>query len=198
MNNVPIETMYNGILYRSKNEAKWAMFFELLNIAANYEQETVIGHGNVFYKPDFYFPKYGIYGEVKSSYAALHDPSMKEKIGAAIDYKSTKVANGLLLLGSFPFDVRIVRGLELRTNWLFYNKGVQAADAAITINEYGFGSIGLWELHSSGIVTQSIPEEASPDIRAIQNPVVTNQIMYNVVKAVNEYFYGGAAATAPF
>ena len=53
-----IETEYNGIVFRSKNEAKWAHFFDLAGISWEYESQCFAGHNNTKYKPDFYFPKY--------------------------------------------------------------------------------------------------------------------------------------------
>lgn len=188
MNNAPIETYYNGILFRSKNEAKWARFFDLLKINANYEPETVNGYLGIMYKPDFYFPDYEVYGEVKSTFDSLHDPRTERKIGAAIDYQSTAVSKGLLLLGSFPYDVRIIQGLELRISWLFCNKGVQGADANIYINDAGSGGIGLWRINSTDVVEASIPSQVSPNVRLIQNPVVNHSVMYDAIREVNAYF----------
>lgn len=56
----PIQTKYNGILYRSRLEARWSVFFNFLNIAHIYEPEGYkVTDGNKFveqYLPDFYLP----------------------------------------------------------------------------------------------------------------------------------------------
>ena len=59
-----INTRHNGNYYRSRLEARWAVYFETLKIKFDYEFEgfTTSNHN---YLPDFYFPKFGFYGEVK-------------------------------------------------------------------------------------------------------------------------------------
>lgn len=53
-NNVtPIETYYNGYRFRSRNEARWALFFDELHIPYDYEPEG-FDLGNVWYLPDFH------------------------------------------------------------------------------------------------------------------------------------------------
>ena len=51
----PIETFYNGILYRSKLEACWAAFFDHLDVRHDYELDAyALDAGN--YTPDFWLP----------------------------------------------------------------------------------------------------------------------------------------------
>ena len=59
-----INTRHNGNYYRSRLEARWAVYFETLKIKFDYEFEgfTTTNHN---YLPDFYFPKFGFHGEVK-------------------------------------------------------------------------------------------------------------------------------------
>lgn len=49
---LPIETNYNGILFRSRLEARWAMFFDLIQARWNYEPEGFT-NGDDSYLPDF-------------------------------------------------------------------------------------------------------------------------------------------------
>ena len=60
----PIQTLYAGILFRSRLEARWAMYFDLLGYEWDYELE---GFSTKFggYLPDFYLPKLGIFVEIK-------------------------------------------------------------------------------------------------------------------------------------
>ena len=62
-----IETVYKGYRFRSRLEARWAVFFDKLGIKYEYEKEGFdLGeHGR--YLPDFWLPKMGIWCEVKSS-----------------------------------------------------------------------------------------------------------------------------------
>jgi hypothetical protein len=60
-----IETVYNGYRFRSRLEARWAVFFDTLGVNYEYEQEGYnLGNG-VRYLPDFYFPEWDKYIEVK-------------------------------------------------------------------------------------------------------------------------------------
>ena len=62
-----IETHYNGYRFRSRLEARWAVFFDAADINYQYEPEGISFHGEK-YLPDFYLPSasnYGCYVEVK-------------------------------------------------------------------------------------------------------------------------------------
>lgn len=76
----PIETTYNGVTFRSRLEARWAMTFDILGVRWFYEHEgyqTSTG----FYVPDFWLPdtylrhkyKKGVLFEVKpAGYGYTH------------------------------------------------------------------------------------------------------------------------------
>jgi hypothetical protein len=60
-----IPTVWNGIKYRSRTEARWAVFFQELNITACYEEEHFKLSNGVNYLPDFYLPEFDVFLEVK-------------------------------------------------------------------------------------------------------------------------------------
>jgi hypothetical protein len=60
-----IETEYNGHLFRSRLEARWAMFFDEIGIVYQYELEGYELEGGGRYLPDFYLPDFKVYVEVK-------------------------------------------------------------------------------------------------------------------------------------
>jgi hypothetical protein len=65
-NNIhPIETLYNGVRFRSRLEARWAVYFDALGIQWRYEFEgynlPVVG----YYLPDFWLPPVNMWAEVK-------------------------------------------------------------------------------------------------------------------------------------
>lgn len=69
-----LPTYYKGITFRSRLEARWAMVFDQLNIAWEYEPEGIqIPQSDWFlpfmdqfsYLPDFYLPEFDHYVEVK-------------------------------------------------------------------------------------------------------------------------------------
>ena len=60
-----IETVYCGIKYRSRTEARWAMFFDLIGEKFIYEKEGFQLETGEFYLPDFWMCKYGFWVEIK-------------------------------------------------------------------------------------------------------------------------------------
>ena len=66
-----IETEYRGYKFRSRLEARWAVFFDALGIKWEYEPEGFEFKDGTKYLPDFYLPGYdskkGVYCEVKPS-----------------------------------------------------------------------------------------------------------------------------------
>lgn len=67
----PIETIYNGYRFRSRLEARWAVFFDALGIKYEYEREGYETPDG-YYLPDFWLPETKTFIEVKP---AKHDPS---------------------------------------------------------------------------------------------------------------------------
>ncbi len=59
-----IETKYNGYKFRSRLEARWAVFFDALNIEYHYEPEGYSLEGTP-YLPDFWLPKQNCFVEIK-------------------------------------------------------------------------------------------------------------------------------------
>lgn len=59
-----IETVYNGYRFRSRLEARWAVFFDTLEIKYEYEKEGYDLEGT-WYLPDFFLPDLDIFVEIK-------------------------------------------------------------------------------------------------------------------------------------
>jgi len=60
-----IQTKYKGYNFRSRLEARWAVFFDSLGIKWEYEKEGFdLGNG-IYYLPDFWLPEVGLWAEVK-------------------------------------------------------------------------------------------------------------------------------------
>lgn len=62
-----IETRYKGYRFRSRLEARWAVFFDALGIEWIYEPEGVVLPDGRFYLPDFFLPSVndGMFVEIK-------------------------------------------------------------------------------------------------------------------------------------
>lgn len=63
----PIETHYNGYRFRSRLEARWAVFFDTLGVKYEYEKEGYdLGEAG-YYLPDFWLPDFETFVEIKGA-----------------------------------------------------------------------------------------------------------------------------------
>lgn len=62
-----IETTWNGYRFRSRVEARWALFFTSMGIEFNYELEGFVLENGTYYLPDFFLPQVKMWAEVKGS-----------------------------------------------------------------------------------------------------------------------------------
>ena len=81
----PIETIYNGYRFRSRLEARWAVFYGKL-IPYEYEKEGFWIDGKP-YLPDFYLPWFDVYVEIKpKNYEHIKETKeMLEKLAIQLD-----------------------------------------------------------------------------------------------------------------
>lgn len=122
----PIETIYKGYKFRSRLEARWAVFFDACNVKWEYEPEGYdLGNG-VYYLPDFLLHDVGIRssedeGILYDLYVEVKGVMTKEdadKINkfSSIDYIWYKDNNGnelgeadiknlILIVGNIPENI---------------------------------------------------------------------------------------------
>lgn len=60
-----LQTFYNGYRFRSRLEARWAVFFDSLKVNYEYESEGYSLPSGAAYLPDFNLPEIGVFVEVK-------------------------------------------------------------------------------------------------------------------------------------
>jgi len=72
-----IETLYSGIRFRSKTEAKWALFMDIIGCKWLYEPEGYDLGDGVFYCPDFYLPDIETFLEIKPITGGHPSPTME-------------------------------------------------------------------------------------------------------------------------
>ena len=61
---LPLPTYYGGVKFKSALEARWALYFDEINVAWRYEDEAyALECGS--YLPDFWLPVAGMHAEVK-------------------------------------------------------------------------------------------------------------------------------------
>lgn len=89
-----IETVYNGYRFRSRLEARWAVFFDSLHIPYEYEREGYDLDG-VWYLPDFWLPQQGCWIEIKGE-----EPTEEERTKVCLlalhDNKRAYIFSGMI------------------------------------------------------------------------------------------------------
>lgn len=94
----PIETEYNGYKFRSRLEARWAVFFDKAGIRYEYEPEGFETEDGTRYLPDFYLPDDDMYVEVKPN-----RPEASKELGKAVKAIVTEKHGILLILREIPY-----------------------------------------------------------------------------------------------
>jgi hypothetical protein len=92
----PIETEYNGYLFRSRLEARWAVFFDTLGVPYEYEPEGFELGDGTRYLPDFWLPTWDAWVEVKPNRDVCDIEQAKELLRLLAE-RTAKF--GLLLIG---------------------------------------------------------------------------------------------------
>lgn len=144
----PIETEYAGIYFRSRLEARWAMLFDKLNIAWEYEPEAYEYRpwdGEVWrYLPDFYLPEHGYWCEVKGNTESVTDDylTMLGCVGHFLpNVHNSSGHRGVILLSGIPYrrdddrDESEFLNLVPAFTCVSHYKGCQTA--WVTIDEQG-------------------------------------------------------------
>ena len=155
-----IETEYNGYRFRSRLEARWAVFFDEAGIKYRYEDEG-FEVGEMKYLPDFYLPDIGCHVEVKPSANALMENGTQEKLAWMIDYDGP-LSNGLLILGQIPAPYKRQHHEEkypmAKFNYYYWDKGIMLDEAAFMMD---LTMRGVLIREHRGVVT-SAPELPYP------------------------------------
>jgi hypothetical protein len=87
-----LPSVYKGVTYRSRVEARWAIFLDELDIGAQYEPEGV-KMDEVYYLPDFFISDLDIYVEVKGG-IPTEEERQKCRLLAACSGKDVLLAIG--------------------------------------------------------------------------------------------------------
>jgi hypothetical protein len=78
-----IETSYKGYRFRSRLEARWAVFFDALGVEWEYEKEGYDLGDAGWYLPDFWLPRQGCWVEIKASGMVEKDEFQKAEFLSA-------------------------------------------------------------------------------------------------------------------
>lgn len=104
----PIPTTYQATVFRSRLEARWAVFFDALAIAWEYEPEGY-QDGDLRYLPDFWLPGHECFWEVKPDSLeqgsdAMRDAFTKAEMLAQVTGFRVFVVRGAPSIKQSPFD----------------------------------------------------------------------------------------------
>lgn len=95
-----IQTQYNGYLFRSRLEARWAVFFDELGIKYEYETEGYDLGELGWYLPDFYLPEEKWFVEVKGS---LNEDNSGIEKARYLDNHCPGETNGCLIFSDLEY-----------------------------------------------------------------------------------------------
>lgn len=143
-----IQTWYKGIKFRSRTEARWAVFFDKLNIDWQYEVEGYVMNDGTCYLPDFWLPTFedGMFVEVKGKFTKEENDLCRD-----LCYESDKkvlLAEGIPKAREYVFLVK-----DKEIDGVVYYIGLPNANAAEYENRM-FAESGI-----SNFYTYDIPEE---------------------------------------
>jgi len=79
----PIPTSFDGYTFRSRLEARWAVFFKLRRIQYKHEHQGFRLKGGLWYLPDFFLPEHPCFIEIKPD-SILDNPEEQEKLAALL------------------------------------------------------------------------------------------------------------------
>lgn len=104
-----IETHYNGYRFRSRLEARWAVFFDTAGIPYEYEPEGFHLPNNEMYLPDFYLPSMRMYIEIKpkSSDELEYAKRKLSSLFSMFSYENNNLGVFVGLFTGDPYDSEI-------------------------------------------------------------------------------------------
>jgi hypothetical protein len=71
-----IDTIYKGYRFRSRLEARWAVFFDAVGLPYDYEKEGFVLDDGSKYLPDFWLPSLNMWVEIKSEISIIQSISL--------------------------------------------------------------------------------------------------------------------------
>lgn len=184
MNVKPIPTKYAGCFFRSRLEARWAVFFNEMGIEWLYEPEGFQIDDNTRYLPDFYLPRLGRWAEVKGHTSNVDD-SYRMLLGGLVDYDGP-LASGLLLLGDIPdvTNATYVYWHELR-----WRKGVVARSVHFLDDKYMALGVGPGTLSEfSNVETANMPDDANWEATCIRISCVDDHTWWPLDSKVRDAY----------
>lgn len=99
----PKETRYNGYKFRSRLEARWAVFFDVAGIKYQYEPDTYEFDG-CSYLPDFFLPTTNLRSNLNSNVFIEIKPNVYKEDSDFYHLFTLHVKKPLILIKGTPWD----------------------------------------------------------------------------------------------
>lgn len=112
----PIETRYRGYRFRSRLEAKWAVFYDALHLNWIYEMEGFDLGGGLNYLPDFFFPDLKIWIEIKAERPTPIESEKADRLARAAGQSV------YIFFGDIPHVSGLLETV-FENAWVFYPNG---------------------------------------------------------------------------
>ena len=139
----PIETQYKGYRFRSRLEARWAVFFDAIGWSWEYEAEGFDLDG-LYYLPDFWLPDDKTFVEVKPGGLSEDD---LEKVNRLSVYYLVILAIGL------PEEKSYVRLAHRETDAVYFvrhnGNEVGNFELASQPDEYNWLGVNAWAIEQA-------------------------------------------------
>ena len=135
-----IDTEHNGYRFRSRLEARWAVFFDAIGVRYSYECEGFT-YSNERYLPDFYLPEFQCFIEIKPRTYEVDAPDLVRSLCV----QSLMQSRGMVLFvvegDPWPDEYSIHTPQDL-TGCAFAIQPVTHALCYVARNGEGWGVIG--------------------------------------------------------
>jgi len=174
-----IETEYNGYKFRSRLEARWAVFFDAAGIEYQYEPEGVETSDGDKYLPDFYLPELETYVEVKGKRPGYEQEILR--LPKFIEWGGQ--IKQILILSDVPgktedggiwhFPALYWNGLGVDYGWFFFSDGCDCIYGHVSKANYIRPHITEWSL-KQGRFSIDPKSDYSKDMRNITEPMIIN------------------------
>lgn len=186
----PIETTYNGYRFRSRLEARWAVFFDTLGIRYEYEPEGFEMSNGIKYLPDFCL--YGIFFLSGPIYTGTYDFYFEVKPPKEIPIPELRKINSFASTGQ---RIIVAQGSpDLHTSLYLFASG------AYPYHPESFGRIlFMVDIDKIGIINVEylLRDKEAIDAEYIRNTVFRAAKLQNAYKKARQARFEKVAQTVP-
>jgi hypothetical protein len=157
----PIETHYKGYRFRSRLEARWAVFFDALPLKWEFEKEGFELGNSLLYLPDFWLPEVKMWAEVKTDEFTAEELEKAETLAAESGYLVLALVGppDLKSYWAIPSCDYVLSGRYLHENRFFATPGWD--DDGMPEDEFQFWDDTVQAVHASRAARFEFGEEPS-------------------------------------